>query len=356
VIAPGTAQERRSIPLTYSKYSIGLATVVLLVVLRLALGCHFFYEGVWKHTHPKEFAAETEGFLTAARGPLAGMFYAMVPDIDGRERLAGGLHKGVETMIPEGGNAKRAKADRVQNEARTRRWEAIRDRFVAAYDDLSEPAEKVFQEQLAAAEMYLADNWEDIQAHFAALDRFEEARKSSPRTAFQAKRDWDEMRKLRSEAKKWLSALDEREDAYKAALAALPSEEQVRPRDPLAPSSWNPFAWTRMEQIRFAITWGLTAIGLCLMLGLATRPAALGGGLFMLFVVMSQPSFPGVVPPDPPQLGHALLVNKDFVEMVALFLLASTAAGRWGGLDWFVHHFITEPFLSKSVGRSGKEK
>jgi uncharacterized membrane protein YphA (DoxX/SURF4 family) len=282
------------------------------------------------------------------------MFYAMVPDIDGRARLGGELQRGVETLIPDGGKTKRAKVDRVQNEERTRRWEALRDRFVAAYGDYYDPAEKVFQEQLAAAEMYLADNWDDIQSHFAALDRFEKARLSSPGTAFQAKRNWDEMRKLRSEAKKWLSALDEREDAYKAALRALPDEEHARPGDPLA-SGWNPFAWPRMEQIRFAITWGLTAIGLCLLLGLATRPAALGGGLFMLFVVMSQPSYPGVVPPDPPQLGHALLVNKDFIEMVALFLLATTAAGRWGGLDWFVHHFITEPFLSKSICRKKTE-
>jgi uncharacterized membrane protein YphA (DoxX/SURF4 family) len=322
--------------------------VVLLVALRLALGCHFLYEGVWKIAHPKEFAAETEGFLAGARGPLAGMFYAMVPDIDGRERLSGELKKGVETMLPDAsGKTKKAKADRVQNEARTRQWEAIRDRFVEGYGDLHEPAEKVFQEQLAAAEMYLADNWKEIEAHFAALDRFEESKKTSPRAAFQRQRNWDEMRKLRGEAKVWLSALDQREDAYRKALCRLAAKDDREDAAydaalaKLAPA-WKVLDWTRMEQFRFMIAWGLTAMGLCLLVGLVTRPAALAGGLFMLAVVMSQPSYPGVVPADPPQLGHALLVNKDFVEMLALFLLATTVAGRWGGLDYFVHRFLTK--------------
>ena len=59
----------------------------MLVVLRLALGCHFLYEGIWKIRHPDLFAGETEGFLSGARGPLAGYFYRMVPDIDGHQRL-----------------------------------------------------------------------------------------------------------------------------------------------------------------------------------------------------------------------------------------------------------------------------
>ena len=47
-----------------------------------------------------------------------------------------------------------------------------------------------------------------------------------------------------------------------------------------------------MKQINFAVTFALTAIGLCLMLGLCTPLAALGGACFMCFVVLTQPAFP----------------------------------------------------------------
>ncbi len=59
---------------------------------------------------------------------------------------------------------------------------------------------------------------------------------------------------------------------------------------------------------------------------------------------MSQPSYPFVVPADPVQMGHALLVNNVFVEMIALLVIASTSLGRWTGLDFFVHSFLVQPF------------
>ena len=105
------------------------------------------------------------------------------------------------------------------------------------------------------------------------------------------------------------------------------------------------------------MTYGLTAIGLCLMLGLCTRLAALGGAMFMLFVVCTQPAWPGIYPPDLPQIGHALLVNKDFVEMLALLVVAATAAGRWGGLDRFIYNLMGKPIAPSSfAGRNSKPK
>jgi hypothetical protein len=58
---------------------------------------------------------------------------------------------------------------------------------------------------------------------------------------------------------------------------------------------------------------------------------------------LTQPPWPTIYPPAPGPVGHALLVNKDFIEMVALFLLATTAVGRWGGLDYFLHHWFVRP-------------
>ncbi len=116
---------------------------------------------------------------------------------------------------------------------------------------------------------------------------------------------------------------------------------------PFAPSR-NPLTWTPIEQLAFLLTWALFAIGLCLMLGLFTRLSALAGAGFMLFVVLSHPSYPGVYPLDPAQMGHALLVTRDFVEMIALLVIASTSLGRWTGLDFFLHNCLIRPFCCRS--------
>jgi len=108
-----------------------------------------------------------------------------------------------------------------------------------------------------------------------------------------------------------------------------------------------PVRWTQTDLLNLAVTFALTAIGLCLMIGLCTRLAALGGAAFMVMVVLTQFPWPTVSPPAPPVVGHALLVNKDFVEMVALLVVAATAVGRWGGLDFFLYHWFGRPLLAR---------
>ena len=68
---------------------------------------------------------------------------------------------------------------------------------------------------------------------------------------------------------------------------------------------------------------------------------------FLISVLLVQPPWPTIYPPAPEVVGHALLVDKNFVEMIALALLATTAVGRWGGLDYFVYHWIGRPILSR---------
>jgi uncharacterized membrane protein YphA (DoxX/SURF4 family) len=147
------------------------------------------------------------------------------------------------------------------------------------------------------------------------------------------------MMDLRHEADKWIKDIEGQEQAYVNSLWDLLKPEQKKLGQPAA--SWNPFRWDRMEQINFAVTFSLTAIGVCLMLGFCTPLAALGGAAFMCFVVMTQPGFPGVYPPDSPIVGHALLVNKDFVEVLALLVVAATGAGRWAGLDFFYCRWVS---------------
>ena len=322
-----------------------MLAVVALVALRLALGCHFLYEGVWKinHTdfrhdeawkpeHAEKFSAEP--FLTQAKGPMAGFFYAMVPDIDARARL----------RIVTDADGKRS----IPCQAIAARWDRMRQAFVdhyrpknvsdlkafAAYEQLQGAAQRTCDEFHQKLRDYLAENLDPIAAYFGSLDRFEKDKERDQDAPFQKQRRWDRMMELRREADKWIKDIEAQERAYSNTLYSLLDDQQRKLGVPTA--SWNPFQWDRTEQINFAVTFGLTAIGLCLMLGFCTPLAALGGAAFMCFVVMTQPAFPGIVPPDSPIVGHALLVNKDFVEMIALLAVAATGAGRWGGLDFFL--------------------
>jgi len=190
------------------------------------------------------------------------------------------------------------------------------------------------------------------------LDRFEKDQEANQDAPFQNQRRWQRMWELRAEAAVWINELEGREQAYKNALYNLMDQNQ---RENFAgmPADWKFWQWPRIEQINFAVTYGLTAIGLCLVLGLFTRLAALGGAVFMCFVVMTQPAWPTIYPPDPAIVGHALLINKDFIEMVALLLIATTRVGRWGGLDFFVHNLFVRPFCRKKslpspIGRGKK--
>jgi uncharacterized membrane protein YphA (DoxX/SURF4 family) len=189
---------------------------------------------------------------------------------------------------------------------------------------------------------YLADNRDAIVGYFTSLRLLDEDRaKGNNGAPHMQKRLWDRQQELRKEVDGWITALDNMGRRFEQDLArGLKDDQQAR--GPIQ-SAWNPLNWTRLEQVNFAVTYSLTAIGACLMLGLCTRLAALGGAAFMFFVVLTQPSWPGIYPPAPPVVGHALIINKDFVEMVALFLLATTAAGRWGGLDVFLYHWIGQP-------------
>jgi uncharacterized membrane protein YphA (DoxX/SURF4 family) len=336
-----------------------MATVVLLVALRVGLGFHFLYEGVWKIKHRHEFTAEP--FLSQAKGPLASLFYAMVPDLEGRQRLS------IGSLAIKDAEGKVREVPAVDCGWLLERWDRLAEEFLryyrpsrkasedrqADFAKLEERIKEVRERFRADLEQYVSDpnTVQAVKGFLEAWERFYADAERSQSAAFQKKRRWDKMMELRGEAAAWINELERREEAFKQSLVAQLDEVQREQGTPTW-SSWNPFRWSRMQLINFTVTWTLTAVGLGLVLGLFTRLAALAGGCFMLFVVLTQPAWPTIYPPDPPVTGHALLVNKDFIEMLALFLVATTAVGRWGGLDYFLHHLVFEPILSKRFGKS----
>ena len=337
----------KEVPLSNRQFHIGALAVVALVALRLGLGCHFLYEGVWKIRHADEFSAKP--FLTQAKGPVAPFFYAMVPDLYGRQLLH------VETDAD--GKLK------IPSDAIFARWKSIRDNFLdyyrprdpndekaaAKYEELKREAERMTDLFHNRLDKYLSTNVDDIKAYFDALDRFQHDKERGQGAAFQKERRWNRMMELRQQADVWIKDIEAQETALENTLYSLLDEDQKKLGTP--PAGWNPFTWGQMKLIDVAVTFGLTAIGLCLMLGLLTPLAALGGAAFMCFVVMTQPAFPGIYPPDSPILGHALLVNKDFIEMLSLLVVAAASAGRWGGLDFFLYRWCAARRRGKELGR-----
>lgn len=84
-------------------------------------------------------------------------------------------------------------------------------------------------------------------------------------------------------------------------------------------------------QINWRTMWGLTVIGILLMVGFLTRPAALGGAALLTLFYLAVPPWPGV--PEIPGPEHNFIVNKVFVEMAALLAIAALPTGRWFGVD-----------------------
>lgn len=329
----------RRFPLRHINVRIGTATVVMLVVLRLSLGCHFLYEGVWKITNP-DFSAEP--FLTQAKGPAAPLFYMMVPDLDGRQRLR------IETD-EEGEEV-------IKGESFLTAWENLKQACVEQYQlgpEQTAEADKLHLVYKKSLEVYLAENREEIAGYFTSLDDLEKRKADGNHgAAHQKKRLWDRQQELRREVRGWLSEIEGLGEEYQMALWNVLDEDQ-QAQGPIRAAMAQtdvlpvdlPLVSGKKELLDFAVTYGLTAIGLCLVLGFCTRLAAIGGGCFMFSVILTQPSWPTIYPPAPSVVGHALLVNKDWIEMVALFFLATTAVGRWGGLDFFLYHWIVRPFV-----------
>jgi uncharacterized membrane protein YphA (DoxX/SURF4 family) len=272
----------------------------------------------------------------------------MLDDVDGSKHLVPEVDAAGHLQL----NAKGKPV--VKAESTLAAWQEFKDRVARRYrmtDDQKTKADKLYDQYKTFLTDYLDENAEKIVGYRDSLKRYqEELAQGGNGAPYYKKRVWDWEHEpegplgrqgYQKQAKGWLTDIDKMGTSFQAGLWDLLDEDQQQRG--YFTASWNPFQWPRIEQINFAVTYGLTAIGLCLMLGLFTRLAALGGAAFMFFVLLTQPSLPWIYPPPGPESGHALLIDKNFIEMAALLLLATTAAGRWGGLDALLRRKARNP-------------
>lgn len=294
-----------------------------LVLLRVTIGWHFLYAGLWKLQQP-DFSSEA--FLSQAKGPLADQFHAMIPDFNRTEKLD------ADTQVAAMKDyANRFAAAHKLSDEQQKRLKSVLDRrsvqmeyYLAGTQD----GEKVDDSELETIRKELDDYRHDLERLATA--------KAAPTASvpFQQKRNWDQQSKLRSGSAAWAAQVDSIWDGLKTELADLlddPREVQSIEHE------------SSTQTIDRVVTYTNVAIGGCLIAGLLTRFAAFGGFLFLLQIVAAQPDWPGLYPEPHPSAGRALFVTKEFVEMVALFALMLLPVGRWAGLDFFIHHLLVRP-------------
>jgi len=300
----------RSLSPTAAAYP-GFFAAFALIALRIVIGWHFFYEGVWKiETLSTNNRFTSEGYLRYASGPLGEVFRRMIPDVYGFEMLD------IEAIEKDW----------------TRRLEA-RARHYGFDEAQKAEAQKQLAAKLDEARSWFADPTNDLK-----IKRY----KDDIAYILQIEQDsgslWFELaaaRDLRSAADATRRQLIGTVDGWANDLAAswdqLATPDQLETAGRYFPPTfdlWN----NRLDWIDLATIVGLTACGFGLMAGLFTRLSLLGTIALLSLFYLSAPPFPGV-PTSPMSEGHYLMVNKNLVELVACLVLLAFPTEYWVGLD-----------------------
>jgi uncharacterized membrane protein YphA (DoxX/SURF4 family) len=368
------------------------STAVLLVLLRLAIGWHFVVEGYHKlHTHlvgptvsvtgaSKPFSSEA--YFREGTGPLARLLRDQIGDLDD-EALA---HLEV-APVPAGQDPANVAARQRIPPRLDQEWRDYLDRFTAHYglDAGQQAAARAKVEQAEDAVVAWLTKI-DVDAGTKALARrFQavnyEVKRSVPQRIAEYKTKVGELHDA-VEQKMWLLGRDTEgrslgqlkadvAERRKALLDELREQHTQKLQDDLAgvltdqqrqrgpvpapePPGWlkklnvvpEPRSPWLLWGLDLVTVWGLTAVGACLLLGLFTRTACVLAAGFLAMTYLCFPPFPWL-PTPPNNEGTYLFVNKNVIEMIALLALATTASGRWFGLDAFLHQ-LSLPFRRRA--------
>ena len=288
---------------------LGLIGATMLVLLRVSIGWHFYTEGVDKREAGTWSAAP---FFANAKGPFAKDFRAFVWDGDGKFRLNKdavqlvlaryrdqvGLHYGFDEK--QKGDAQRAYAEAIkqydwvidENKSDLEEFELGRD-YVADLD--IKPSEK------------------DVRDGVSSLGGQRDT----------MRREWQ------GKGAKALGQINTIWSNYETALNKIATPDQS------AASGYLPFVKPRTNVIDTSVIDRLIpyfdiAVGLCLLFGFLTPVAALAAAGFLGSVFLSQ---------LPPTSGPSSTYYQ-LIESMACLVLAGTGAGRFAGIDYFLHLIV----------------
>ncbi len=159
------------------------------------------------------------------------------------------------------------------------------------------------------------------------------------------KKDWEEIQGMR---KSLIGPIENLDSDLKSDARKVLTEEQ-RQMGPLPPED------TPIHKIDMLTMWSLMILGGLLIAGFFTRISALLAAGMVLSFYLVNPPWPGT----PPQIGpeHSYIVNKNLIEVMALFALTFLPTGSWFGVDGiFRGLFFGKKAVSKTEASKTSEK
>lgn len=353
-------------------------TIFFMVLLRIGIGWHFFYEGVWKI---KSGMFSATPYLLASSGPLKEVFRGLVNDADGFKRI--GIERdakgNVVAIKPDFQVAQiqkqcdliithyRLTEDQKKELDKVRNQKIEEVRKITSDPDMFNAAtayvlllQQVVLEEKNQAPKYLQQRMEfNIGklngARNKLLARVEKPIKDIVPIAVLQAAENARRAKMAPEQIKQLKS-----DDYGLALAPkqlemgpLPLEHAAGfPNSLLAKLGMEFKVSTRTQWNDLGMMFGLCGIGAGLILGLFTRFSAFFAAVFLSMFYFSMPPWPGVMD-VPPLEGHYLIVNKNLVELIACLMIMTSRVGRWYGLDAFIGAICDRKRCKKLEAQAG---
>jgi uncharacterized membrane protein YphA (DoxX/SURF4 family) len=294
-----------------ARYYPGFLGALFIILLRIAIGWHFLYEGAEKVNstrYGKEpFSAEV--YLRNANGPFGSFFRGMLPDPT---------------------SASLRDLNQVKES-----WKADVDRIVAHYgfDDAQKgKAQAVLNNSLDWAEHWFHhhENVEKLKKYDHDITMVQKAEDRSNALSFERERTWEARRLAEADRKALIAPIvDTGTELRETIIEKIATAEQKAAAGPIKPE------WSSLDVANALTMYGLVAIGICLIAGLFTPFAALCAAAFLAMIYLSMPPWPGL-PPNPKTEGHYWIVSKNLIELIACLVIATTPSGHWIGLDALV--------------------
>ncbi len=304
--------------------------IVALVMLRFGIGYHFASEGISK-IRSGNFSSLP--FLSSAKGPFAGMFRGLVPDVDGKQRLGYARDEQGRPII--------------DLEPTEDAWNDFRLKVENHYgfdDRQKREAQRRQKFRVGQLKWYFDANGAAVIEYFYGLDR--QARQEADPSFREVESLAGQGKKLNAELsgapRQWLYQLGRLWDAYERDLLNIVKSEQLK-RGELRMSRFGDGGLTTSFVDWFIPRFDAT-IGVLLIVGLFTRIASVAGAVFLASVVLSQwPGSPG-----------AQSIYPQAIEGLALLVLAAVGAGRYAGLD-SISYYVWARWRAPSPGNVENE-